>query len=166
MLISASKTGGVGNDQDLAPVANYIWNTSTLMWEKATGSLSGGSSVTVTNLPADPATGTRQDTGNASLASILTEVTLSTAPVITNISVPTAATEVSHALQTNLRRLMVKVRGLAHMQLAFVSTESSTKYITIPGGSMYHEDAIKLSGKTLYFQLNSAPNVVEILEWT
>jgi hypothetical protein len=30
---------------------NFIWNTNTLAWEKATGSLSGGGNVTVSNFP-------------------------------------------------------------------------------------------------------------------
>lgn len=38
---------------------NFIWNTSTLAWEKATGSLTGGSNVTVNNFPAvQPVSGT------------------------------------------------------------------------------------------------------------
>jgi len=32
--------------------ATYIWNTDTLAWEAATGSLAGGSAVEVTNFPA------------------------------------------------------------------------------------------------------------------
>lgn len=38
---------------------NYIWNTSTLAWEAATGSLTGGGNVTVNNFPSSyPVTGT------------------------------------------------------------------------------------------------------------
>jgi len=40
-------------------ISNYVWNASSLAWEKATGSLAGGSSVEVNNFPATyPVTGT------------------------------------------------------------------------------------------------------------
>ncbi len=34
------------------PVNNFIWNTNTLAWEAATGSLGAGGAVEVTNFPA------------------------------------------------------------------------------------------------------------------
>lgn len=37
-------------------VNNYIWNTITLDWEAATGSLSGGNAVTINNFPSTQAT--------------------------------------------------------------------------------------------------------------
>jgi hypothetical protein len=89
-----------------------------------------------------------------------------TTPVITNLSVPTANTEVSHVLQTNLKRIIVKCRGLGKIQLAFTATESSTKYITIHPGATYSEEGLNLSGQTLYLQTSLASQVVEILEWT
>lgn len=91
-------------------------------------------------------------------------ITPSTTPTITNFSVALANTEVSHALQTNLKRLLVRSRDLYKIQFAFTATESSTKFITIPAGSSYTETDLNLSGKTLYFQLSTA-GIVEILEW-
>jgi len=88
-----------------------------------------------------------------------------TVPTITNYSVPTANTEVSHILQTNLKKITIRSRNSAKMQFAFVATESSTKYITVLPGVTYTEENLNLSGLTLYFQLNSAPGIVEILEW-
>lgn len=69
---------------------NYIWNTNTLAWEKATGS-AGAGNVTVTNFPATQpisavslplpigaATSAKQDTGNTSLSAITTNIADST----------------------------------------------------------------------------------------
>lgn len=58
---AAALVGYDGTDWQLADVdsdhgsikaRNLIWNTNTLAWEAATGSLSGGSNVTVANFPA------------------------------------------------------------------------------------------------------------------
>lgn len=57
---AAALVGYDGTDWQLADVdsdhgsikaRNLIWNTNTLAWEAATGSLSGGSNVTVANFP-------------------------------------------------------------------------------------------------------------------
>ena len=49
--------GGIGGAQHGLVVnsQNKIWNTSTLAWEAATGSLTGGASVSVSNFPANQA---------------------------------------------------------------------------------------------------------------
>lgn len=76
-------------------IANHIWNTSTLAWEKATGSLAGGNTVTVNNFPAT------QAISHASL-----DVALSTFSLPTDfegggkISVGTSAVEVTFTGQT------------------------------------------------------------------
>ena len=62
-------------------------------------------------------------------------VTGATNVEITNLSLPTANTEVSHSLQSGLKELRIRARGIAKLQYAFVSTESGTKYWTIPIGA-------------------------------
>lgn len=90
---------------------------------------------------------------------------LGSSPTIYNVSAPTANTEVSQALSTGVKSFLIRVRGNARLQLAFVATESGTKYITVPPGVSYHEDRLNFSG-TLYFQTNKSAQTVEIIEWT
>jgi hypothetical protein len=91
-------------------------------------------------------------------------VTGATSSRITNLSVPIAFTEVSHLLQTNVKQLIIRSRNLANLQIAFVSTESGTKYLTIPPGCNLKLDNIEFSSTTLYIQSSTASTTVEILE--
>lgn len=102
-----------------------------------------------------------QDTGETLNVSINSPDT----PKIYNLSAPTARTEVSHVLSTNTKQLIVRVRGVANLQLAFISGESSTNYITIPSGASLSLTDLKTS-VTLYLQTDKNSQVIEILEWT
>lgn len=87
-------------------------------------------------------------------------------PVLANIAVPVADTELAHTLQANLKKILIKARGSSKVQFCFTSGESGSKFVTIPAGCSYLEDNLNISSGTLYFQLNRAGDVVEILEWT
>lgn len=89
-----------------------------------------------------------------------------TAPVITNKSVATANTEESITLSSGVKKILLRVRGGARLQVAFASSESATKFITIPPGATYCESGLSLTGITLYFQTNLDSQTVELLEWT
>lgn len=84
--------------------------------------------------------------------------------LITNLSIPLANTEVSHALQNNLKQLVVRARTLSRLQIAFVSSESGTKYLTISPGCVLELTDINFTSSTLYIQSSIAGNVIEILE--
>jgi len=86
-------------------------------------------------------------------------------PTITNLSLPTANTEVDHILQTNVLRLLIKNRNNGRLQFAFVNTESGTNFITIPSGATYDIEGINFAAGTLSIQSNKANQTVEILEW-
>jgi hypothetical protein len=86
-------------------------------------------------------------------------------PKITNINVALANTEGSHTLEDETKAFIIRTRDRATLQIAFVATESSTKYITIPPNATYTEDSLELTGKTLYFQTDIPNSDVEILEW-
>ena len=87
-------------------------------------------------------------------------------PNILNISLPTANTEVSQALSTNVKRLEIRARqSNAKLQFAFTITESGTKFITIPAGTTFSIDALDLVGATLYIQSDKAATTVEVLEF-
>ena len=93
-----------------------------------------------------------------------TSAAAATSPTIYNVSAPVAGTEVSQALSSGTKSFTIKVRGPANLQLAFISTESSTKFITVARGSAYSQDNLNFSG-TLFFQTDKASQTVEILEW-
>ena len=86
-------------------------------------------------------------------------------PKIYNVSIPTANTEVSQLLSSDVKQFTIKVRGSARLQLAFNSGESGTTFITVPTNANYTASALNFSG-TLYFQTNKDTQIVEILEWT
>lgn len=87
-------------------------------------------------------------------------------PVITNVSVPLSATEVSHTFATDTKQFIMRVRdGSSKIQFAFVATESSTNFVTMPAGTSLALNSLKTAA-TIYFQLNKASKVVEILEWS
>lgn len=80
---------------------------------------------------------------------------------ITNLSVGTS--EVSHALQVGLRTLLIRSRTKAELYIAFVSGESSTKYLTIPKGTTLTLTDLEFDSKTLYIRADQS-NDVEIVE--
>lgn len=88
-------------------------------------------------------------------------------PTIYNVTTPgTANTETSQALSSNVRQFLLRVRGLANLQFAFVSGQSGSNYITVPRGASYTVSNLSLESATLYFQVDKESQVVEILEWT
>ena len=88
-----------------------------------------------------------------------------TTPVIYNVAVPLANTEVSQVLSSSTKSFTIRVRGNARLQLAFAMGDSGTDYLTIPNGGSFTQESISFTG-TLYFQTSKASQVVEILEWT
>lgn len=83
---------------------------------------------------------------------------------ITNLTVALSSTEYSHSLKNGLKTLIIKCRTTAKLQIAFVATETSTKYITIQSGASLELDGIAFTGKTLYVQANKPSVIVEIIE--
>ncbi len=88
----------------------------------------------------------------------------SSTPTIYNLSAPTSGVEVSQALTDNTKQLLVRVRG-ASMQIAFVSGQSGTNFITIPAGASLFLKDLKTNSLTLYLQTNKNGQTIEIMEW-
>lgn len=86
-------------------------------------------------------------------------------PVITNLLASSANTEVSHSIPDGTQKILIRCRGLAKSQIAFVSTESGTKFVTIPRGATYIQDGLNASSLTLYIQTDKASQTIEILTW-
>ena len=78
----------------------------------------------------------------------------------------TGGVEYSYNVPAGTKRYSIKLRALnALLQLAFVSGESGTVYITIPYGETYIENDVKAGPITLYFQSPSDAQVAEIKTW-
>lgn len=93
-----------------------------------------------------------------------------TNPLITNVSVPLAATEVAIALPANTKRFLIRARKVSNaypqIQLAYISGDSGTIYLTVPGGAYYSEGEIDAPSLTLYIQSNTPATIIEIVSWT
>ena len=83
---------------------------------------------------------------------------------ITNLTISTINTEVSHSLIANLKTLLVRHRGIANVKYSFVNGESGTKYITLPRGSTKIIENILFSSKVLYLQADKT-GILEIEEY-
>lgn len=87
-------------------------------------------------------------------------------PTITNISIPLANTEQSFTFPIGTKRFAVKIRASAKLKIAYISGASGTNYIFIPIGCEYTEDNLDLTvGLPMYFQCESAGEILEIITW-
>ena len=91
-------------------------------------------------------------------------ITSQNAP-ITNLSIPLANTEYSLALQNSLKKVIIRCRGDAKLQLTFVSGETNTKYFTIEKNNSLELSDLDLSSTTLYVRSDKASQIVEIWEF-
>jgi hypothetical protein len=89
-------------------------------------------------------------------------------PDITNPFLPVAATEVTLSLPATMVQFTLRSRTrLAKLQIAYVATESGTKFVTIYPGKVYERKNIDpTAGLTLYIQSNKASTTLELETWT
>lgn len=83
---------------------------------------------------------------------------------VNNLSMPTANTEYSLALESGIRQLTVRSRITSTMKIAFVSGETTTNFITLEPGAVLVLDKMKLTGKTIYISSNVDSNTAEIIQ--
>lgn len=89
-----------------------------------------------------------------------------TTPIITNITYGTINTQQSHTFNADTKRFIIRFRENAKMNIAFITGQTGTNYITLKPGNIYSENDINAAGTlTIYFQANNT-GTVEILEWT
>jgi hypothetical protein len=88
-----------------------------------------------------------------------------TTATIFNVAVATSGTEVSQALPANTKRFILRSRNRSEIQLAYISGNSGTLYLTISPGATY-EDSSFYTGQTLYFQTSKNAETVEIIAFT
>lgn len=98
------------------------------------------------------------------LKQIAIDILNATGSNITNLSLPSANTEVTHVLSLNLKEIMIKARGNAKLQFTFTALESGTKFVTIPKGTAHILSDLDFAAETLYIQSSLAGETVEILE--
>lgn len=89
-----------------------------------------------------------------------------TTPVITNIAVPTANTEQSYAFPSDTKKFIMRARGNARLQIAYIALQSGTNYITVAPGNVYEEIDLNITSTTIYFQSSKSSETVEILSWS
>lgn len=87
-------------------------------------------------------------------------------PTIANVSMTSAATEYSYTFPADTKKFEIRIRsGSSLLQIAFISGQSGSTYITIPYGASYSENDAKVGGATIYFQSPDATQVAEIKTW-
>lgn len=86
---------------------------------------------------------------------------------IVNETLTTANTEYKVTL-TNPAKFTLKCRTSDDLKVAFQPGESGTKYVTVPAGSAYSEENIRMQEAKLdiYIQCANAGKVAEIVYWT
>ena len=87
-------------------------------------------------------------------------------PVVENIAITLANTEVTHVLPLGTKRFLLKLRHAAILKLSYAVGTSGTIYSTLPSGAWYSEDRIGAGTTTLYFQSTSASQIAEITSWS
>lgn len=89
-----------------------------------------------------------------------------TAANVHNLSMPTANTEYSQAISNETKRLVIRTRIYGELRMAYVATETATKYITIPAACSRNIERVNLNSFIIYFRSNVPNQIVEIEEWT
>lgn len=85
-----------------------------------------------------------------------------TVPVVENVILVTANTEVQHDLPADTKVFYVQARGRSRIQLSYNAGESGTVYHTIYPGAFFALDGISAPLVTLYLQSPTANTIAEI----
>lgn len=103
--------------------------------------------------------------GFVNSSTLASAATSAVTQAINNEIIAVANVEQSLVLPTDIVGYIIKSRGATgEIKLSHVSTESGTKFITIPKGAVY-TDEHSYSALTLFFQSPVASMVVEIVTW-
>lgn len=122
----------------------------------ALSSPDGSKKVTVTTV----------GTSNALDVNIVGDSSGLSVPNIQNIPIAAPFVEQSLSFSASTKKITLKVRGDARLQISFVAGMSGTVYFTIPPGNSYTFDNLKLSSPlNLYFQASKS-QILEVLSWS
>lgn len=90
-----------------------------------------------------------------------------TNPLISNVLLNIAATEVGILLPAGCKQFLIRLRdALSKLQISYESGASGTTYLTLSPGCFYSDSDLSITGITLYVQSPSASQVVELVTWT
>lgn len=89
-----------------------------------------------------------------------------TTPVISNIVLLTAGTEYEVDITPGCREFTLQARGDSKLQLAYVSGDSGTTYLSVWPGNSYQETTLNTVSITLYIQATKDNEILEIIAWT
>lgn len=89
-------------------------------------------------------------------------------PVIVNVPVTIQGQQYTAVVPQAAKRFEIKTRNKSRINLAYISGDTSTNYISIKPGAVLGEDKLELSADlNLYFSApNKVPDVVEVWYWS
>ena len=87
-------------------------------------------------------------------------------PDVDNVSMPSAGTEYSYNLVANTKKITIRSRLSAKLQIAWSLGDTGTTFLTVKPGNSYTFDGLRTNtGLTLFFQGSKNADVLEILYW-
>jgi len=86
-------------------------------------------------------------------------------PIIYNVDAIVKDTQYSQLLPDGTGQFLLRARNNAKLQIAYTSGQTNSNYLTVISGNIYMVEAVKLTGKTVYFQANKDNTIVEIVAW-
>jgi len=85
--------------------------------------------------------------------------------LVANVTCILVNTEYTYMLPSGTKKLKLRARGTAKLQLASATGQTNTTFFTIYPGECYEDDLISAT-LAIYFQSSKAGEVVEIITWT
>jgi hypothetical protein len=84
---------------------------------------------------------------------------------VANVTCTLANTEYTYVLPSGAKKMKLRARGMARLQLADATGLTNSTFFTIHPGECYEDDMISAT-LSIYFQSSKAGEVVEIIIWT
>jgi hypothetical protein len=98
-----------------------------------------------------------------------TLVNAATTPLEDNVPMTNADTQYSSVLPAGCKKFSIQVRDGTAARFAFTTGKVATSiahYETLPADSIYYEDNLNLTSKTIYFACAVAGKVMEVVSWS
>lgn len=87
-------------------------------------------------------------------------------PTIINLSLPTAGTEYSQLIPLSVKKFMLRSRLSGRLQVAYISGQTNTTFLTISPGCTYTEEGLAATSPlTLYVNSSKPSDVLELILW-
>lgn len=87
-------------------------------------------------------------------------------PSIINLSMPISGNEYSQLLPLNVKKFLLRSRLSGRLQVAYVSGESLTNFLTVSPGAVYSEEGLEATSPlTLYVNSSKPLDTLELIYW-